>query len=79
MDLAMSARCMAYVLGGDPATGKVPGSVPAPLAELVRTQSDPDHRQALENAWLLKDRLDAAAREAFGPPKYTPFTLPGWR
>lgn len=79
MDLAMSARCMAYVLGGDAATGKVPGSVPAPLAELVRTQSDPDHRQALENAWLLKDRLDAAAREAFGPPKYIPFTLPGWR
>lgn len=77
-DLAMSARCLASVLGGDPATGSVPASVPAPLAELVRIQADPEHREAYEHAWLLKDRVDAAAREAFGPPRYIPFTLPGW-
>lgn len=78
-DLAMSARSMAYVLGGDPATGKVPRGVPQPLAELVQLQSDPDHPRAAHDAWLLKERVDAAAREAFGPPRYVHFTLPGWR
>ncbi len=70
---------MAYVLGGEPASGKVPGNVPPALADLIRIHCDPDHREAIDRAWTLKERLDYAARESFGPPKYIPFTLPGWR
>jgi hypothetical protein len=37
LDIAMSARCIAFVLGGDAATGEVPSAVPAPLAaEIAR-------------------------------------------
>jgi hypothetical protein len=77
-DLAMSARSLVAVLGGDPETGRVPTAVPPPLADLLKIQVNPGHREALDDAWRLKERLDAAAKEAFGPPRYTPFTLPGW-
>jgi hypothetical protein len=53
--------------------------VPPALADLIRIHCDPEHPQAIGRAWSLKDRLDFAARECFGPPKYIPFTLPGWR
>lgn len=78
-DLAMCTRSVAYVLGGDPASGRVPGSVPEPLARLIRTHSDPSHREVTDDAWHLKERVDAAAREAFGPPRFVHFSMPGWR
>jgi hypothetical protein len=77
-DLAMSARSISAVLGGDPETGRVPPGVPPPLADLLARQVNPGARQALNDAWALKEQLDAAAAESFGPPQYTPFTLPGW-
>lgn len=79
VDLAMSARCIAWLLGGSPASGEVPGGVPEPLAELVRITCQPESPRATGDAWQLKDRLDAAARAAFGPPRYVPFSMPGWR
>jgi hypothetical protein len=78
-DLVMAARSMAWVLGGDPATGAVPAGVPPPLADLLRQQCDVDHREVAFDAWQLKERVDFAAREAFGEPKFIPFTMPGWR
>ena len=36
LDLALSARCMAAILGGDPETASLPETVPARLAEIVR-------------------------------------------
>ncbi|EAU66264.1 gp247, putative [Stigmatella aurantiaca DW4/3-1] len=77
-DLAMSARSLVAVLGGEPETGQVPLSVPPPLADLLKRQVNPAPREALGDAWQLRSLLDAAAKEAFGPPRYTPFTLPGW-
>ncbi|NTX12910.1 hypothetical protein HUA74_37390 [Myxococcus sp. CA051A] len=77
-DVAMCARSITWVLGGDPATGAVPSRVPAPLAELLRAQHS--GRSGLDvDAWSVKEQVSAAAQEAFGPPSYVPFTLPGWR
>jgi hypothetical protein len=36
LDLAMSARCVAWLLGGDAATGEVPDAIPSRLAEQIR-------------------------------------------
>lgn len=83
-DIAMSARCVAYVLGGDPASGDLPADVPAPLAALVRAHAadappaDVDCARS-DDAWELMERVGAAGREAFGPPRYHPFRMPGWR
>ncbi|WP_163870261.1 hypothetical protein [Myxococcus eversor] len=79
-DVAMCARSIAWVLGGDPATGSVPSHVPAPLAELLRAQHTSSGGSGLEvDAWSVKELVSTAAQEAFGPPSYVPFTLPGWR
>jgi hypothetical protein len=75
----MSARCMAWLLGGTAATGAVPAHVPEPLAGLLARSVDPDAPGAASDAWALKDALDTAAAKAFGPPRFVHFSMPGWR
>lgn len=72
-DVTMSARAVAFVLGGDAASGAVPSSVPRPIAEIVREVSSGSRRH---DARSLCDAVGAAAREAFGPPAYVPFDVP---
>jgi hypothetical protein len=72
-DLAMSARCVAALLGGDPASGTLPAAVPEPVASLVRRVAGADPRRPPEfAAWALRERLGALAAEVFGPPAYCP-------
>lgn len=78
-DLVMGARTIAWVLGGDPASGATPTSVPPTLAGLLRRLCDADYRESTGDAWRVKELVDAAARESFGPPRFIPFTMPGWR
>jgi hypothetical protein len=78
-DLAMSARCVLRVLGGDVARGEVPGSVPPALSALLSLWLDPDPAAARgASAWAVKAELDRVAREAFGPPRYHRLRMPGW-
>ncbi len=74
LDVAMSARCIAYALGGDPATGEVPAAVPPPYASLIRSAAagiDAD-----EGAWALRDRIGSVSAEVFGPPSFHPIEMP---
>lgn len=73
LDLAMSARSLLWLLGGEPRSA--PRSVPrtfADILEAVAGSSGP--ATALETL----QAVDAAAHAAFGPPKYVPFAMPGW-
>lgn len=74
-DIVMSARCVVGVLGGDVATGAAPASVPEPVAALLRACAAGD-RSLTADAWALKEEVARAARRAFGPPRYHPFTMP---
>jgi hypothetical protein len=69
-DLAASARAVIQVLGDV-------SRAPAPLARLLddHARLAPGHET---DAWTLKDKLDAVARQAFGPPRFVPFAMPGW-
>jgi len=71
-DVAMSARCIAWVLGGDARTGNVPSSVPSPLAQIIRAHAD---GSASTDAATLREIVGEAAKQAFGPPTYVPFHL----
>lgn len=75
VDLCMSARSVLFALGADDL--RVPSSVPLPLATLLRSVAD-DDAGGRRDAWALVGELDAAAKEAFGPPCYVPFAMPGW-
>lgn len=74
-DLVMSARCVLFALGAD--DWQVPSTVPSPIAALLRSVAA-DDAGGRHDAWALVGELDAATREAFGPPRYVPFALPGW-
>jgi hypothetical protein len=77
LDLAMSARCIAAILGGNPETSALPESVPAPLAEIVNriAFSEPE-RTASQDAWSIREELGEIARKVFGPPQFIPISMP---
>jgi hypothetical protein len=71
-DVAMSARAVLGLLSGD--LRRAPARVPAPLRDLLESQASAPSAEA----WAIKEQLDVVARAAFGPPRYVPFTMPGW-
>ena len=70
-DLAMSARAMLYVLGGDPL--RAPARVPPPFARLLETTAVAPWAN---DAWALVEDAKNVARDVFGPPQFVPFTMP---
>jgi len=77
VDLIMSARCIISILGGDPVTGDLPATVPAPLAATIRrvalsSVADADR----QDAWALREELGRLAGQVFGPPRFLPIMLP---
>ncbi len=75
LDLAMSARCVIAILGGNPNTGNLPQSVPPRLARLVQQIADPA-ASTKANAWSLREELGVIAQEEFGAPQFTPIVMP---
>ncbi len=75
-DLTMSARVLLKALGGS--VDRAPSRVPAPLARLLEKHARGEPH-APDDAWAVRDELDAVARQVFGPPKFIPFTMPGWK
>jgi hypothetical protein len=77
LDLAMSARCMVAILGGDPATASLPAPVPKPLADIVQRIALSDSTgKASEGAWTIREELGKIAEDVFGPPQFIPIVMP---
>jgi hypothetical protein len=75
VDIAMSARCVADLLGADLATGDLPASVPGSLASLLRETGWPREGESSPGAaWPLRERLGEMATTLFGPPAFCPLT-----
>ncbi len=75
MDVAMSAKTMIYILGGDPHTHSLPNQVPARLQAFLRGSVLPG-RRAPQDAWALKEEFDALLESLWGPRKFHPFQIP---
>lgn len=75
-DLTMSARVLLKALGGS--LDRAPSNVPEPLARLLEGHARGESRLP-DDAWAVRDELDRIARQVFGPPKFIPFTMPGWK
>ncbi len=71
-DVEMSARAIAFVLGGEGACVGVPISVPEPLADLVRRVAV----DGAENAWAVRESVGEVARSLYGPPSFHPLMMP---
>jgi hypothetical protein len=72
MDVAMSARSIAFVLGGDGACLDVPATVPQPLAHLIRTVAAGGD----DDAWKIRETVGKVARRLYGPPSFRPLLMP---
>ena len=62
-DIRHSARCVRALAGTQP--------LPERLEQLLA--------QPPVDAWAAREQLDATAGAVFGPPKYIPLPMPGWR
>lgn len=72
LDLVMSARCMVYVLGGDPETGSLPTAVPKRLADVIRQTA---LGNSGEDAWSVREELGTIAGDVFGAPQFIPIVM----
>jgi len=77
MDVRMSARCIAFVLGADPLAEKMPSGVPGPLAALVQSVAADDAGGAsVEDAWALRESVGELAQVLYGAPSFIPLQMP---
>ncbi len=77
LDLVMSARCIVAILGGNPATGSLPATVPSPLANIIqRIARAKPVDAAKEDIWAIREELGTIATQVFGPPQFIPIAMP---
>ena len=72
-DLAMSARCMHWLMSGDPA--KASSDAPKSYANLLRQCAEGN---TTGSGWDVLEEISSVAKDNYGPPKYVPFDMPGW-
>jgi hypothetical protein len=75
-DIYLAARCMAYLLGGSPGSGRCPAAVPAPIRSFLRGCTLPGKRSRPQDAWQLKDEFDELLHRLWGERKFHPFFMP---
>ncbi len=76
LDIYMGARCMVYLLGGDPVSGLMPGSVPKPIQSFFKGCSLQGPAMRPQDAWKLLEEFDELLGQLWGPRKFRPFVMP---
>ncbi len=76
LDIYLGAKCMVQIMGGDPVSGRLPVSVPAPLQAFFKGCMSPEPRRRPQDAWRLLEEFDALLVRLYGPRKFRPFSLP---
>lgn len=72
-DLAMSARCMLWLLSGSP---KAAGSsTPKNFSNLLLECANGNVHS---DGWALLEEISSVAQANYGPARYVPFEMPGW-
>lgn len=74
-DIFLAAKCLLYIAGGDPVTGRWPAAVPHEMKQFLGTCLYESPRMRPQNAWDLHEQFDELLERLFGPPKYHPLTL----
>lgn len=77
LDIAMSAKSIIKILGGDPNTLILPTTVPARLAEAIIRYSQPDPKYPTNiSAWTIHQELGRIADTVYGSPVFIPIEMP---
>jgi hypothetical protein len=75
-DIFMAAATAVYLLGGDPATGAVPPTVPAPCARFLRRCLDPDRARRPQDAEEAHEKFGGILEAVHGKRRYAEFIVP---
>lgn len=74
-DLFLAARCVVYLAGGDPLTGRMPDTVPPPIRRFIGTCLLESPRMRPDDAWTLLEDFERLLRSVYGPPKFHELTV----
>jgi hypothetical protein len=69
-DLYMAAKCMIFLAGGDPVSGRMPESVPSKMQRFFRSCLLEGQKMRPGDAWKLHDEFSEMLQGLYGPPKY---------
>ncbi len=75
LDVALAARCMIDLVGGDPVQAKFPASVDSSLQRYFKRCVGQGFSSAL-SAWRLLDDFDSLIDALWGPRKFRTFAMP---
>jgi hypothetical protein len=76
LDIFMGARCMVYLLGGNPITGELPTTVPAAITSFFRGCLLPAPQHRPQQAWAVLDEFTRLIERLWGPRTFRPFAMP---
>ncbi|MBE7438662.1 MAG: protein kinase family protein [Spirochaetales bacterium] len=74
-DMYSIGQCMLYVLGGDPASGRMPEGLDERLVRLLRLFTLPTVAGRPADAWEMYNRLDLLRAEMYGPHEFIEFRM----
>jgi serine/threonine protein kinase len=72
MDLAMAARTMLYVMGGDPKYGSIPDGIPKEYRAFFNAMLMPT---MAAHPWQIKEHFDDLLERLYGPRRFRPFSM----
>lgn len=78
-DIIMAARCMIYLLSGDPHTGVMPHQVPKPFRAFFRGCLADKQSTRPDDAWMTLREFDELLQRMgspYYPRRFRPFTMP---
>ncbi len=74
-DIYMAARCMVYLMGGNPLNGELPSHIPEALVRFFQGCSLPGPKRRPQDAWQLLEEFDALIQHLWGPRTFRPFHI----
>lgn len=75
-DIFMAAKCFVHLVGGDVASGALPGAVPRELQAFMRSCLIDAPRRRPDDAWGLHEEFDDLLRRVVGKRAYRPLEMP---
>lgn len=75
-DIYMGAKCMVYLLGGDPLSGDMPAGVPPRMGRYFKWCMQAGGRSRPQDAWKLLEEFDDILESLYGPRRFREFKMP---
>lgn len=78
-DIAMAAKSMVWLMGGDIVTGRLPNTVPKPIYAFFKGCMQHNQHARPQSAWYLLKEFDELLERLgapYYPRKFRPFTVP---